>query len=90
MAGDGVRFKDKGYLKAKPLINVGKSLMFIEAAKSFGLNQNWLFITRLNKSKKEIIKSKMRIILYLFTVSKYLKNILFKLLKLSCIIYNLK
>ena len=54
MAGDGFRFKNKGYLKPKPLINLGKSVMFLEAAKSFGLNQNWIFITRLNKNKKEI------------------------------------
>ena len=55
MAGDGIRFKKKGYLKPKPLINVNKSVMFLEAAKTFGLNQNWLFITRLNIKKKRLM-----------------------------------
>lgn len=83
MAGDGVRFKDKGYLKPKPLINVGKSLMFIEAAKSFGLNQNWVFITRLNKSKKEIEnivknKTKNSKIIYLKKKTKGQADTIFK------------
>ena len=63
MAGDGIRFKNKGFLKPKPLINIEKSPMFLESAKSFGLNQNWLFVCRLTKFKKDIesaVKNKIK------------------------------
>ena len=83
MAGDGIRFKNKGYLKPKPLINLGKSVMFLEAAKSFGLSQNWIFISRLKKNKKEIetlVKSKTKNskIIYLKKKTKGQADTIFK------------
>ena len=84
MAGDGIRFKNKGYLKPKPLINLGKSVMFLEAAKSFGLSQNWIFIFRLKKNKKEIetlVKSKTKNSKIIYLKKQKDKLILFLKLK---------
>lgn len=100
MAGDGARFRSEGFLKPKPLIKVNKSLMFLEAAKTFGLNKNWIFVSRLNEYKKElkkIINNKVRNskIIYLkkktkgqadsiFKAKKFIKNNLANIYVNSC------
>ena len=100
MAGEGIRFKKEGFLKPKPLINVNQSVMFLEAAKTFGLNQNWIFISRLKKNIKEfenIVKNKIKNnnIIYLknktkgqadtiFKAKKFIKNNLANIYVNSC------
>ena len=44
MAGKGSRFKEKGYKKDKPYIEVNKKCMFIEATKSLPKSNDYLFI----------------------------------------------
>ena len=44
MAGEGKRFSDKGYLKAKPFLHVNDTPMFIVAAKSLPYADKYIFI----------------------------------------------
>lgn len=56
MAGDGIRFKKKGFKISKPLIKIKNIEMFLKASKTFGHNNNWLFLIKINEFKKNYIK----------------------------------
>lgn len=99
-AGEGIRFKNQGFSIPKPLIKVNKSVMFLEAAKTFGFKKEWIFILRLNKYKEKFrynIKKKIKNykIFYLkkktrgqadtiFKINDFIKSNLVNIFIISC------
>ena len=65
MAGIGKRFKEKNYIKPKPLIEIKKKPMFYYAARSLPISNQNIFISNIKLKKHSSFK---------FNIKKYFKN----------------
>lgn len=71
MAGEGSRFKKEGYNVLKPLIQIGKKVMFIKSSQTFPDAKKWIFVFK--DSKKLRNSNLIQIIDETFELNKIIK-----------------